>query len=86
MWSQFGPGAVGVGWDGGVLGLGLYLRGGSIDDSEAWQVSEEGREFYKRASEAWGRANLATGADPETVAQGVANTTQFYAPDPATTS
>jgi uncharacterized protein YndB with AHSA1/START domain len=86
MWTQFGPGAVGVGWDGGVLGLSLYLRGGSIGDSEAWQVSEEGREFYKRASEAWGRANLAAGADPDTAAQGVANTTQFYAPDPAATS
>ena len=86
MWSQFGPGAVGVGWDGGVLGLSLYLRGGSIGDSEAWQVSDEGREFYTRASEEWGRANVAYGADPETAAQGVTNTTQFYAPDPAATS
>src|SRR5262249_45802177 len=27
-WDQFGPGAVGVGWEGGFLGLGLHLRGG----------------------------------------------------------
>ena len=32
MWAQFGPGAVGVGWDGGLLGLSLHLRGGSIGD------------------------------------------------------
>ena len=25
MWSEYGPGAVGVGWDGGLLGLALYL-------------------------------------------------------------
>ena len=34
MWDQFGPGAVGVGWDGGVLGLGLHLRGGSVSRSD----------------------------------------------------
>lgn len=81
-WEEYGPGAVGVGWDGAVLGLSLHLRGGSIDDPEAWQVSDEGRSFYTRSSEAWGAANQAAGADPEVAAKGVANTTQFYAPDP----
>ena len=28
-WAEYGPGAVGVGWDGAVLGLTLYLRTGS---------------------------------------------------------
>jgi uncharacterized protein YndB with AHSA1/START domain len=82
MWSQFGPGAVGVGWDGGLLGLSLHLRGGSLDDPIAWQLSAEGREFSTRSSEAWGEANRAAGADPEAVALGVANSTAFYAPDP----
>jgi uncharacterized protein YndB with AHSA1/START domain len=81
-WAQFGPGAVGVGWDGGLLGLSLHLQGGSIEDPEAWQMSEEGRSFYRRSSEAWGAANQAAGADPEVAAKAVANTTQFYAPDP----
>jgi uncharacterized protein YndB with AHSA1/START domain len=81
-WAEYGPGAVGVGWDGAVLGLSLHLQGGSIEDPEAWQVSEEGRSFYKRSSEAWGDANRAAGEDPEVVAKGVANTKQFYAPDP----
>ena len=82
MWDQFGPGAVGVGWDGGLLGLALHLRGGSIADPEAWQVSDEGREFYRTSSRAWGEASRAAGADAETVARNVANTTTFYAPDP----
>jgi uncharacterized protein YndB with AHSA1/START domain len=81
-WAEYGPGAVGVGWDGGVLGLALHLRGGSIDDPIAWQMSADGRDFFSRCSVAWGEANRAAGADPEAAAKAVANTTAFYAPDP----
>jgi uncharacterized protein YndB with AHSA1/START domain len=81
-WDEYGPGAVGVGWDGGMLGLSLHLRGGSVDDPIAWQMSAEGRRFNTLSSEAWGEANRAAGADPATVARAVANTTAFYAPDP----
>jgi uncharacterized protein YndB with AHSA1/START domain len=82
MWNEYGPGAVGVGWEGGLLGLELHLRGGSVGDPIAWQVSDEGRDFNTRASTAWGEASRAAGADAETVERNVANTTQFYAPDP----
>jgi len=30
FWAMYGPGAVGVGWEGGLLGLELHLRGGSV--------------------------------------------------------
>jgi uncharacterized protein YndB with AHSA1/START domain len=82
MWDQFGPGAVGVGWDGGMLGLALHLEGGTVGDSIAWQMSDEGRDFFTRCSVAWGAANAAAGADPEAVARMVDNTTAFYAPPP----
>jgi uncharacterized protein YndB with AHSA1/START domain len=82
MWSEYGPGAVGVGWEGGLLGLDLHLRGGSIGDPQAWQVSDEGRDFYHKSSKAWGTAYEVAGADPEAAARAVANTTQFYAPGP----
>lgn len=85
-WDEYGPGAVGVGWDGGLLGLTLHLRGRSVDDPVAWQMSAEGREFFKRSSAAWGEANRAAGADPEAAARAVANTTAFYAPDPTAES
>ena len=82
-WAEYGPGAVGIGWDQGLLGLSLYLRRGeTVADPTAWQLSEEGREFAKRSSAAWGAANEAAGADPAAVAKGVANSTAFYAPDP----
>jgi len=86
QWGQFGPGAVGVGWDGGLLGLSLHLQGGSVGDGVAWQLSDEGRAFLTKSSEAWGEAHRASGADEETVATGVANTTSFYAPDPEAVS
>ena len=82
-WAMFGPGAVGVGWDGGLLGLSLYLRtGATVEDPIAWQGSEEGRRFNTLSSVAWGVANEASGADPEAAASAVVNTTAFYAPDP----
>ena len=79
MWDQFGPGAVGVGWDQGLLGLSLYLATGStVDDPIAWQISPEGIDYATRSSTAWGAANLASGADPEVVERNVAATTAFY--------
>jgi hypothetical protein len=65
-----------------MLGLSLHLRGGSIEDPEAWQLSDEGREFNTRSSEAWGAANEAAGADPTKAARAAANTTAFYTVDP----
>jgi uncharacterized protein YndB with AHSA1/START domain len=82
FWTMYGPGAVGVGWEGGLLGLALHLTGGSIDDPIAWQSSDEGRDFNTRSSQAWGVASTVAGEDPAAVATMVANTTQFYAPDP----
>jgi hypothetical protein len=52
----------------------------------AWQVSDEGRAYSTRSSEAWGEAYRAAGADDAAVAKAVANTTAFYAPDPSTVS
>jgi uncharacterized protein YndB with AHSA1/START domain len=86
FWWQYGPGAVGVGWEGGLLGLELHLRGGSVGDPEAWQLSDEGRRFNTLSSEGWGEAQRAAGADDETVARAVANTTAFYVPDPQSVS
>ena len=83
-WDEYGPGAVGVGWDGALLGLTLHLEGGSVGDPIAWQMSDEGREFFTKSSVAWGEATAAAGADAEAAARAVANTTAFYAPEPET--
>ena len=67
-WAQFGPGAVGVGWDMGLLGLALLLESGvSLDPSEAaeWSSSEEGVAFMTGSNDAWCAAAVAAGDEPE---------------------
>lgn len=82
-WGQYGPGAVGVGWDLTVLGLGLHLAGGMIEDPEAWSATAEAAEYMTRSSELWGTALLAAGGTEDEVSRAVANTTAFYVPPPA---
>ena len=65
---------------GKILGLSLHLQGGeaAIEDREAWPLTDEGREFHRLSSEAWGEASRATGADPEVEMRNVEATTAFY--------
>jgi uncharacterized protein YndB with AHSA1/START domain len=87
LWAQFGPGAVGVGWDGGLLGLTLHLAGSNElpdrEAAEAWQASDEGREFLSVSSERWGEASIAAGTDPDEAGAAAARTTDFYTGQPA---
>jgi uncharacterized protein YndB with AHSA1/START domain len=66
-WDQFGPGAVGVGWDLALLGLASHLTPGSPgvtpEESMAWMVSPEGITFMVAAAERWYEADVAGGAD-----------------------
>ncbi|MEU4715114.1 SRPBCC family protein [Micromonospora purpureochromogenes] len=86
-WAEFGPGAVGVGWDLGLLGLASHLgaegAGISPEQAEAWMGSEEGRRFVTLSSESWGEASVAAGTDPEAARAATARTTAFYTGAPA---
>lgn len=67
-WETFGPGAVGVGWDLSLLGLGQHIEGAPAKDpaaTMAWSASEEGKAFARQAAEAWGAAARAAGEDPD---------------------
>jgi uncharacterized protein YndB with AHSA1/START domain len=81
FWDQFGPGAVGVGWDGALLGLGLHLQGHTIEDPSAWEATDEAREFMTRSSEAWGAAHEASGVPTDVAAAATRATTAFYVPE-----
>lgn len=82
FWSTYGPGATGVGWDGGLLGLALHLGAvhGSLapEEAEAWAGTEEGKAFYRGAADAWAGAHIAAGADPDTAARAADETFAFY--------
>lgn len=83
MWGRFGPGAVGVGWDLALLGLGLYLaNNGSVPEKDGFEYTDDGRIFITASSQAWGAAFEAAGASPETAATAVAGTTGFFLPRP----
>jgi uncharacterized protein YndB with AHSA1/START domain len=67
MARQFGPGAVGIGWDSMLLGLAIHLSTGeSIGPSfgQQWIVTEDGRRFLSLSGEEWYTANVASGEDP----------------------
>jgi uncharacterized protein YndB with AHSA1/START domain len=81
-WTEYGPGAVGVGWDLTLLGLALHLRGETIEDPEAWQTSPEAVRCMTDSSNAWAAANEAAGATSAEAAAAAANTTAFYSPRP----
>jgi hypothetical protein len=67
LWDQFGPGAVGIGWDLGLFGLSLHLSTGGAgmapEESAAWMASEEGKQFVTASGQAWWAAAIAAGED-----------------------
>lgn len=65
-WQQFGPAAVGIGWDMGLMGLAMHLTSGRAADraeAVAWAASAEGRKFMTLSSERWRDASIAAGTD-----------------------
>lgn len=85
LWAQFGPGAVGIGWDQMLLGLALHLSSGpTIDPADAmdWQLSEEGRAFATESSNRWYEASVAAGEPAEAARAAADRTTAAYTTPP----
>jgi uncharacterized protein YndB with AHSA1/START domain len=81
MWEQYGPGAVGVGWDLALMGLGQHLATGAANDPQAaaaWMASEEGKDFVGRSSEGWGEASISAGTAEPAARAAAGRTTAFY--------
>jgi uncharacterized protein YndB with AHSA1/START domain len=81
-WEKYGPGAVGIGWDLGLLGLRRHIAtGGERVDSaafHAWSASDEGKAYIRASATAWAEAHIAGGEAPD-VARGMAErTAAFY--------
>ena len=80
--AQFGPGATGVGWDGGLWGLANHLADPATamnpENAAAWLASDEGRQFLRMSSDAWADADIARGTDPETARTRAGATYAFY--------
>jgi len=73
-WKQYGSGAVGIGWDLGLLGLAEHLRTGEAVD----QSGEPPIAFMRGSGEAWCDAEIAGGAEPDDARTRSAATIAFY--------
>jgi len=85
-WPEYGPGAVGVGWDLALLGLAGHLSPApALDpaDGPAWMASEEGRRFISASSERWFDASVAAGTDEAAARAAADRTTAAYTGAPA---
>jgi uncharacterized protein YndB with AHSA1/START domain len=82
--AQSGAGAlyVGPGWDGALLGLGLFLRGEAVGDPVAAASSPEAQEFSKQSVHAWAEVVKDSGtATAEQLAGATEVSLAQFAPD-----
>lgn len=79
-WTKYGPGATGVGWEHGLLGLALHLSQPDAPklDEDSFALSPEGKAFVRGSSDGWGRAAIASGEDPAHALEAAENTRAFY--------
>ncbi len=83
-WHEFGPGAVGVGWEMGLLGMELHITRPDEPklDEETFHTTPDGRALLIGSSEGWGRAAVAAGTEPDVAGARARRTTAFYTGDP----
>lgn len=78
----YGPGAGGVGWDGGILGLGLHIAdptGQRPPEADLeWYATEDGKAFYTASAAAWGQADIEAGTPTDAATERAENTRAFY--------
>lgn len=79
-WAEYGPGATGVGWEMGPMGLAIHLAQPDepMPDEAAFAASPEGKAFISGSSQAWAQAAVAAGEDPSAASAAAARTTAFY--------
>ena len=83
-WDTYGPGAVGVGWEMGLLGMELHLTQPSVPkpDPVEFAMSPDGKALLTGSSEAWAQAAIAAGADPDAARAAGRRTAAFYTGEP----
>lgn len=71
LWQQFGPGAVGIGWEMMLMGLAEHLADPTFDPEEvkAWMEGPEGRaylvEYVTASGDRWVETSIGFGTDPD---------------------
>jgi uncharacterized protein YndB with AHSA1/START domain len=81
FWKQYGPGAVGIGWDLSLLGLAEHLEQGWDKPPETdteWVKSDNYKAFARGSSTNWRDASIAYGTDVGGATEAADRTTEFY--------
>jgi hypothetical protein len=79
LWGRFGPGVVGVGWDLGLVGLGLHIESGASVDpgvAAAFPLSPDGVEFVERSAAGWAAAAVEDGDEAGPAHEAAARTSK----------
>lgn len=79
-WDQFGPGAVGVGWDLALLGLATHMATGASMAVEAtdWVETDDAKTFMATSSRLWGEASARAGTPEADARAAEQRTAAFY--------
>ncbi len=82
-WQTYGPGAAGVGWELGLLGLLRHLETpDSRFDEAAFAASPPAQAFLRGSSQAWGEADIAAGEAAAQARAAAERTAEFYTAPP----
>ena len=80
-WEQYGPGAVGVGWELGLLGLAAHLARPDDDvraEGTGWETSDEAKGLIRASAAGWGEAAVAAGEDRAHALEAAEATRAFF--------
>lgn len=78
-WTEYGPGATGVGWELGLVGLSLHVAAPeSKFEEDTFSGSPEGNAFMTGSGHAWAEADVAAGEDPAQARAAADRTIAFY--------
>jgi uncharacterized protein YndB with AHSA1/START domain len=80
-WRDYGPGAVGLGWELGLRGLAEHVATSAQVDpaaAAAWMASADGTSYLRAGSAAWAQARIAAGDDPAEAEAAAARCTAAY--------
>ncbi len=79
-WTEYGPGATGVGWEMGLMGLASHIADPEFTppDPVAFATSDAGRRCTEGSSAGWANAAIEAGEDPEAARAAAKRTATFY--------
>lgn len=81
-WDKFGPGAVGIGWELGLMGLDRHIADPSAtkppEADESWYASPDAKRFIRSSAEGWAEADIGGGEDAQKARDVAEATRKFY--------